>query len=95
MQNAKCKKKTCIFLVEKQKFVRLVCADLAEAINVNLDSFLEIDDACGAGTLASLDLTYEEYLTTIEDAIALLHEEIDLSIPEEDIETYCEVCCTI
>ncbi|CAN0021601.1 unnamed protein product [Pylaiella littoralis] len=72
------------------KFVRLVCADLAEAINVNLDSFLEIDDACGAGTLASLDLTYEEYLTTIEDAIALLHEEIDLSIPEEDIETYCE-----
>lgn len=66
----------------------------AEEFDIPLDDVPEIDGACGAGTSAAMDFSASEYLTTIDDAIALLDAslpEVSLSIPTADIVTVCEV----
>lgn len=56
-----------------------------------MDQVPDLDDACGAGTSASLDPSAGDYVTMIEDAVFLLQDGAGLSIPAAEIDTVCQV----
>lgn len=75
------------------QFVTAVC-DLEElnfaALGLDVEDIPDLDDACGAGT-SDVDLTPEAYVEIITDAIVLLESSVGTAIPEEEIDTVCEV----
>lgn len=76
-----------------QQFVRTVCGldhFSYDALGLDLDDIPELDDACGPGT-SDIELTPEEYVSIIRDAIDLLESFENTVIPEEDIDSKCEV----
>lgn len=70
------------------QFVWNVC-DIGEDFEVD-DSAPSLDAACGAGT-SDLDLGADDYVTIVNDAIALLEDSVEIVIPEDQIGTVCEV----
>ena len=78
------------------QFIRLVCPPaeqlgFAEELGFLLDQVPGLDDACGAGTSASLDPSAVDYVTMIEDAVLLLQDDANLSIPAAEIDAVCQV----
>lgn len=53
---------------------------------------ISVDDECGAGT-SDVDLSANDYLQVISDAIPLLEsvESFSFIIPEDEIDTHCQV----
>lgn len=61
-----------------------------EEIGLDVSDVPELDVACGPDT--STDPSAEEYITIIDDVVSLLQGgEMDLSIPDTEIDNVCEV----
>lgn len=56
-----------------------------------LDEVPEIDESCGDGATDSLDTSAQGYVTLMQDAVALMAADSDLSIPAAEIDSVCEV----
>lgn len=76
-----------------QQFLRTVCGldyFSYDALGLDVEDIPELDDTCGPGT-SDIELTPEEYVSIIRDAIDLLESFEQTVIPEDDIDGVCEV----
>ena len=82
-----------MLLLATWQFARTVCGleeSPYDVLGLNVEDIPDLDDACGPGT-SDIELTPEEYISIIGDAIALLENVVQTVIPEEAIDSVCEV----